>query len=213
MSTPSLKVVVAITSPIAFELLNKNSIVHTTFGVARAFAMETSINTHLAIAVTEGDVHRVADFGCEILVCEPNSPASLAAALKGSKPFDLVSIHDSQRPLTRTHQFHRTVEALIGDVDAVRPAAAFTETLKAVTHDEMIEKTIDRTSMLRISTPEMIRYKAIDFAGAGSTWFVPLKADAKTAVVDADPESLRVNSPAEIALMESFVHWQQTVAR
>jgi len=213
MSTPSLKVVVAITSPIAFELLNKNSIVHTTFGVARAFAMETSIDTHLAIAVTEGDTHRVADFGCEILVCEPNSPASLAAALKDSKPFDLVSIHDSQRPLTRTHQFHRTVEALIGDVDAVRPAAAFTETLKAVTPDEMIEKTIDRTSMLRISTPEMIRYNAIDFEGAGSTWFVPLKADAKTAVVDADPESLRVNSPAEIALMESFVHWQQTVAR
>ena len=213
MSTPSLKVVVAITSPIAFELLNKNSIVHTTFGVARAFAMETSIKTQLAIAVSEGDAHRVVDFGCEILICEPNSPASLAAALKESQPCDLVSIHDSQRPLTRTNQFHRTVEALIGDVDAVRPAAAFTETLKAVTPDEMIEKTIDRTSMLRISTPEIIRYSAIDFAGAGSTWFVPLKADAKTAVVDADPESMRVNSAAEIALMESFVHWQQTIAR
>ena len=211
--TPSLKVVVAITSPIAFELLDKTSILHTTFGVARAFTIETSINTDLAVAVTEGDAHRVADFGCEILVCDPNSPASLAAALKTSKPFDLVSIHDSQRPLTRTTQFHRTVEGLIGDVDAVRPAAAFTETLKAVTPDEMIEKTIDRTSMLRISTPEMIRYSAIDFEGSASTWFVPLKNDGKTATVDADPESLRVNSAAEIALMESFVHWQQTIAQ
>jgi hypothetical protein len=211
--TPSLKVVVAITSPIAFELLDKTSILHTTFGVARAFTIETSINTDLAVAVTEGDAHRVADFGCEILVCDPNSPASLAAALKTSKPFDLVSIHDSQRPLTRTTQFHRTVEGLIGDVDAVRPAAAFTETLKAVTPDEMIEKTIDRTSMLRISTPEMIRYSAIDFEGSTSTWFVPLKADARVVTVDADPESLRVNSAAEIALMESFVHWQQTIAQ
>jgi len=68
---------------------------------------------------------------------------------------------------------------LIGDVDAVRPASAFTETLKAVTGDDMIERTIDRTSMLRISTPEMIRYSAIDFAGAASTWFVPLHAGAK----------------------------------
>ena len=211
--TPSLKVVVAITSPIAFELLNKTSILHTTFGVARAFTIETSINTHLAVAVSHSDAHRVADFGCEILVCDPNSPASLAAALKTSKAFDLVSIHDSQRPLTRTTQFHRTVEGLIGDVDAVRPAAAFTETLKAVTHDEMIEKTIDRTSMLRISTPEMIRYSAIDFEGSASTWFVPLKADARVVTVDADPESLRVNSAAEIALMESFVHWQQTIAQ
>jgi hypothetical protein len=213
MSTPSLKVVVAVTSPIAFELLNKDSIVHTSFGIARAFSIETSLDTHVAIAVTEGDAHRVADFGCEILICEPNSPASLAAALKESKPCDLVAIHDSQRPLTRTNQFHRTVEGLIGDVDAVRPAAAFTETLKAVTPDQMIERTIDRTSMQRISTPEMIRFSAIDFAGAGSTWFVPLKSDAKTATVDADPESLRVNSAAEIALMESFVHWQQTIAQ
>ena len=203
----------AITSPIAFELLNKTSILHTTFGVARAFTIETSINTHLAVAVSHSDAHRVADFGCEILVCDPNSPASLAAALKRSKSFDLVSIHDSQRPLTRTTQFHRTVEGLIGDVDAVRPAAAFTETLKAVSGDEMIERTIDRTSMLRISTPEMIRYSAIDFEGSASTWFVPLKADARVVTVDADPESLRVNSPAEIALMESFVHWQQTIAQ
>ena len=213
MSTPSLKVVVAVTSPIAFETLNKNSIVHTSFGIARAFSIETSLDTHLAIAVSADDAHKVSDLQCEILICEPNSPASLAAALKDSKPCDLVAIHDSQRPLTRTNQFHRTVEGLIGDVDAVRPAAAFTETLKAVTPDQMIERTIDRTSMQRISTPEMIRYSAIDFDGAGSTWFVPLKSNAKSATVDADPESLRVNSAAEIALMESFVHWQQTIAR
>jgi hypothetical protein len=211
--TPSLKVVVAITSPIAFELLNKTSILQTTFGVARAFTVETSIDTHLAVAVSQDDAYRVADLGCEILVCDPNSPASLAAALKTSIPFDLVSIHDSQRPLTRTTQFHRTVEGLIGDVDAVRPAAAFTETLKAVSSDDMIERTIDRTSMLRISTPEMIRYSAIDFESSTSTWFIPLKSDAKTTTVDADPESLRVNSAAEIALMESFVHWQQTIAQ
>ena len=213
MSTPSLKVVVAITSPIAFELLNKDSILHTTFGVARAFSIETSIKTQLAVAVTKDDAHKVADLNCEVLICEPNSAASLAAALKQSTPFNLVAIHDSQRPLTRTTQFHRTLEALIGDVDAVRPAAAFTETLKAVTPDQMIEKTIDRTSMLRISTPEIIRFEAIHFEGAESTWFVPLKSDAKNATVDADPESLRVNSAAEIALMESFVHWQQTIAR
>jgi hypothetical protein len=59
----------------------------------------------------------------------------------------------------------------------------------------------------------MIRYSAIDFAGSTSTWFVPLHTGAKTTTVDADPESLRVNSAAEIALMESFVHWQQTIAQ
>jgi hypothetical protein len=210
VSTPSLKVIVAVTSPIAFEILSNKTILHTSFNVARAFSIETGIKTQLAIAVENKS--QVAGLDCEVLICNPNDPVSLAAAIKASTPCDLVAIHDSQRPLTRTTQFHRAVEALIGDVDAVRPVSEFTETLKAVNIDATIERTIDRTSMQRVSTPEVMRFSAIDFGGNSSTWFVPLKADAKISTVDADPESLRVNSLAEITLMESFVHWQQTVA-
>ena len=210
MSTPSLKVIVAVTSPIAFENLGNKTILHTSFNIARAFSVETGIKTQLAI-VTSNQTG-IDGLDCEVLICDPNNPASLAAAIKASTPTDLVAIHDCQRPLTRTTQFHRAIEALIGDVDAVRPVSEFTETLKAVNADATIERTIDRTSMQRVSTPEVIRFSAIDFVAKESTWFVPLKADAKISTVDADPESLRVNSLAEITLMESFVHWQQTVA-
>ena len=200
----------SVTSPIAFENLNNKTILHTSFNIARAFSVETGIKTQLAIATDkQSDIDGL---DCEVLICDPNNPASLAAAIKASIPTDLVAIHDSQRPLTRTTQFHRAIEALIGDVDAVRPVSEFTETLKAVNADATIERTIDRTSMQRVSTPEVIRFSAIDFDAKESTWFVPLKADAKISTVDADPESLRVNSLAEITLMESFVHWQQTVA-
>jgi hypothetical protein len=210
VSTPSLKVIVAVTSPIAFENLGNKTILHTSFNIARAFSVETGIKTQLAIATSNQS--QIDGLDCEVLICDPNNPASLAAAIKSSTPTDLVAIHDCQRPLTRTTQFHRAVEALIGDVDAVRPVSEFTETLKAVNADATIERTIDRTSMQRVSTPEVIRFSAIDFDAKESTWFVPLKADAKISTVDADPESLRVNSLAEITLMESFVHWQQTVA-
>jgi 2-C-methyl-D-erythritol 4-phosphate cytidylyltransferase len=203
-------VIVAVTSPIAFENLGNKTILHTSFNIARAFSVETGIKTQLAIA-TENQ-SQIDGLNCEVLICDPNNPASLAAAIKASTPTDLVAIHDCQRPLTRTTQFHRAIEALIGDVDAVRPVSEFTETLKAVNADATIERTIDRTSMQRVSTPEVIRFSAIDFDAKESTWFVPLKADAKISTVDADPESLRVNSLAEITLMESFVHWQQTVA-
>jgi hypothetical protein len=210
VSNTSLKVIVAVTSPIAFENLGSKTILHTSFNIARAFSVETGIKTQLAIATTNQS--GIDGLDCEVLICDPNNPASLAAAIKTSTPIDLVAIHDCQRPLTRTTQFHRAIEALIGDVDAVRPVSEFTETLKAVNADATIERTIDRTSMQRVSTPEVIRFSAIDFDGQESTWFVPLKADAKISTVDADPESLRVNSLAEITLMESFVHWQQTVA-
>ena len=210
MSTSSLKVIVAVTSPIAFENLGNKTILQTSFNIARAFSVETGIKTQLSIAA--GNQSQINGLDCEILLCDPNNPASLAAAIKASMPTDLVAIHDCQRPLTRTTQFHRAIEALIGDVDAVRPVSEFTETLKAVNADATIERTIDRNSMQRLSTPEVIRFSAIDFDAKKSTWFVPLKADAKISTVDADPESLRVNSVAEITLMESFVHWQQTVA-
>ena len=200
----------AVTSPIAFENLGNKTILHTSFNIARAFSVETGIKTQLAIATSNQS--QIDGLDCEVLICDPNNPASLAAAIKASTPTDLVAIHDSQRPLTRTTQFHRAIEALIGDVDAVRPVSEFTETLKAVNADATIERTIDRTSMQRVSTPEVIRFSAIDFEAKESTWFVPLKVDAKISTVDADPESLRVNSLAEITLMESFVHWQQTVA-
>ena len=200
----------AVTSPIAFENLGNKTILHTSFNIARAFSVETGIKTQLAIATSNQS--QIDGLDCEVLICDPNNPASLAASIKASTPTDLVAIHDSQRPLTRTTQFHRAIEALIGDVDAVRPVSEFTETLKAVNADATIEWTIDRTSMQRVSTPEVIRFSAIDFDSKESTWFVPLKADAKISTVDADPESLRVNSSAEITLMESFVHWQQTVA-
>jgi hypothetical protein len=203
-------VIVAVTSPIAFENLGNKTILHTSFNIARAFSVETGIKTQLAIATA--DQSHIDGLDCEVLICDPNNPASLAAAIKSSTPTDLVAIHDSQRPLTRTTQFHRAIEALIGDVDAVRPVSEFTETLKAINADATIERTIDRTSMQRVSTPEVIRFSAIDFDAKESTWFVPLKAGMKISTVDADPESLRVNSLAEITLMESFVHWQQTVA-
>jgi hypothetical protein len=56
--------------------------------------------------------------------------------------------------------------------------------------------------MKRISTPELIRYSAIDFDGTSSTWFVPIKAASQIATVDADPESARINSEKEIELMK-----------
>ena len=200
MSTPSLKVVVAITSPIAFHQLKNQTILHTCIQAAQSFVRSVS-GSHLAITGTAGDLAKVADLDCEKIECDPNKPADLAAALKSATPADLVMIHDCQRPLTGLAQFERVYAALTADVDAVRPVSPFTETLKSITADGFIDQTIDRTSMMRISTPELIRYSAIDFDSQDSTWFVPIKKSTKLETVDADPDSARINSEKEIELM------------
>jgi hypothetical protein len=118
-------------------------------------------------------------------------------------------IHDALRPLTQQAQFERVYSALTGDIDALRPVSPFTETLKSINTDNFIDQTIDRNSMMRISTPELIRYSAIDFNAKASTWFIPLNGSAKTGVVAADPDSARINSEKEIELMIYLLDWNK----
>ena len=206
--TPSLKVVVAITSPIAFHQLKNQTILSTCIQSAHGFAASVG-GALLAIAGTTEDLAKVADIDCEKIVCNPNQPAELAAALKSSTPADLVMIHDALRPLTQQAQFERVYSALTGDIDALRPVSPFTETLKSINTDNFIDQTIDRNSMMRISTPELIRYSAIDFNAKASTWFIPLNGSAKTGGVAADPDSARINSEKEIELMSYLLDWNK----
>lgn len=205
MDTPSLKVVVAITSPIAFHPLKNQNVLRTCLDACVEFISEYGSNAHLAIAGTEEDLLEVVDLDCEKIQCDPNSAQEMANALKNAQPFELLMIHDSQRALTKVEQFQRVLEALKDNMDAVRPASAFTETLKSISSEQYVDGTIDRNSMKRISTPELIRHQAIDFAGGASTWFVPLKMDATTTTVEADPESARINSEIEINLMKHLL--------
>ena len=207
MSTPSLKVVVAITSPIAFHQLKNQTILHTCIQATQGFVASIS-GAHLAVAGTAADLAKVSDIDCEKIMCDPNKPSELAGALRVAQ-VDLVMIHDSQRPLTNQAQFERVYAALVSGIDAVRPVSAFTETLKSIDASNFIDETIDRNSMMRVSTPELIRYSAIDFAAVASTWFVPLTKIAKTAVVEADPDSARINSEKEIELMSYLLDWNK----
>ena len=207
MSTPSLKVVVAITSPIAFHQLKNQTILSTCIKSAQGFVASIT-GAHLVIAGSTADLAKVADIDCEKIVCDPNKPGDLAGALRGAD-VDLVMIHDSQRPLTNQAQFERVYAALVSEIDAVRPVSAFTETLKSIDANNFIDETIDRNSMMRVSTPELIRYSAIDFAAVESTWFVPPTSIAKTAVVEADTASARINSEKEIELMSYLLDWNK----
>ena len=211
---PKVKIIVAVVSPIAFEALNGADLLTSSLQIANEFALQSGSNAEVAIAAKPEFVRqlRIGFYG-EIIECDPSSPSDFAKALEKSNEFEFVAIHDAQRPLTQVTQFHRSFAALVSGLDAVRPAAAFTETLKVVNQNSELTKTIDRTKVRRVSTPEVFRKNAIDFAGDESTWFLPLIAGAKVGEVDADPESLRINEANGVELMESFLVWQQGIAR
>jgi len=200
--TPSLKVVVAITSPIAFQKLKNRSVLQTCLETAQEFVAQYGSDAHLAVAGSKEALAQIANVDCEKIQCDPNNPEEFGQSLRNAAPTDLLMFHDAQRALTKVSQFQRVLAALIPGIDAVRPVSAFTETLKSIDSDQFVEGTIDRDSMKRVSTPELIRYSAIDFRATSSTWFVPIKADAKIATVEADAEDTRINSEKELELMK-----------
>ncbi len=146
----------------------------------------------------------------ELLTCNPGDPHEFAKALAPeSQLCDALLIHDASRPLTSGEQFSRLVEAFTESTDAVRPSMAFTETLKIIESDSLIRETLDRTSVRRISTPELIRTSAIDLRGKVQGWFLPLKEGAVLEHIEGSPEALRINTEADRDLLESFLHWRQ----
>jgi hypothetical protein len=83
--TPSLKVVVAITSPIAFHQLKNQTILHICIKAAEGFVASHS-GAQLAIAGTAADLAKVADIDCEKIMCDPNKAGALAIAIKNAAP-------------------------------------------------------------------------------------------------------------------------------
>ena len=212
---PKLSVVVKVESSIAYQSLNGENLISAALRAAHAFSVETSLPNKLYVATSDMQALRSAtskvNFEFGEIICNPKSPAELAKAIE-VLDFEMVAIHDAQRPLTRSAQFHRTLEGLFG-CDAVRPTMDFTETLKAINGESELTHTIDRTKVRRVSRPEIIRRSVTDFSGSVSTWSLPLVKEARLSEVEADPESLRINSDDEVTLMEAFLHWQQKVAK
>ena len=210
-----LSVIVTVGGPVALQSLNGANLISAALTAAHQFCRETSLNNRLFVATKDIEALRDATKDLSIdfleLKCDPTKPRDLAKAIEPLE-FEMVAIHDAQRPLTRSAQFHRTLEGLFG-CDAVRPTMAFTETLKVVNELSELTHTIDRTKVRRISSPEIIRRTVIDFGGVESTWSLPLTKEVRISEVEADPESVRINSADEVTLMEAFLHWQQKIAK
>ena len=210
---PSMRLVLAVTSPTAFLELNKTpSLIRAIHGL-QAFwpTLPLTVAVSSKYSPTVNDLLEKHKISHELLICDPTLPANFAAALAPECQIcDALLLHDASRPLTNPDELTRILEAFTDEVDAVRPAITFTETLKIVQPDSaVIRETLDRTSVMRISTPELIRTSVIDITGGDQGWFLPLKINTRIEYVEGSPEGLRINSEAERDLLESFLHWRQ----
>ena len=207
-SHPSVCAVLAVTSTTAFlDLKGVPNLIRAYESLSEAFPSRT---IHIVSAPENAEKSREllekSSAAYELLICNPQESGSLSIALLPFlRNYASVLIHDASRPLVDHEQFERVFSSFTAMVDAVRPAIAFTETLKVLGPSSEIKETLDRSSVKRVSTPELIRTSAIQTASQNMGWFLPLKDGARTEHIEGSALGLRINTTADREMLELFL--------
>jgi 2-C-methyl-D-erythritol 4-phosphate cytidylyltransferase len=136
---------------------------------------------------------------------------SVAAAL-AEVPADalVVLVHDAARPLLDETVLERLLAPLGEGFDAAVPVVPVADTLKRV-RDGAVAETVNREGLVAAQTPQAFLASTLrraftgDLAGATDCASLVERAGGRVAVVDGDPRLLKVTTPADLALVESWL--------
>jgi 2-C-methyl-D-erythritol 4-phosphate cytidylyltransferase len=137
--------------------------------------------------------------------------ASVAAALFEVPIGALVVIvHDAARPLVTDAVVERLIRPLGQGFDGAVPALPVADTLKRV-HEGVVAATVDREGLVAAQTPQAFlapslrRAFTAGLADATDCASLVERCGGRVAVVDGAPKLLKVTTPADLALVESWL--------
>ena len=137
--------------------------------------------------------------------------ASVQAAL-AEVPADAVAVlvHDAARPLLEEAVLERVLGPLSEGVDGVVPVLRLRDTVKRVRGADIVE-TLARDARVTAQPPQYYPADVLSRARAGARGGGPASASLVVAgggrvrVVDGDPRLLKVTTPADLELVESWL--------
>ena len=138
---------------------------------------------------------------------------SVRNAVLAAPEADVYVVHDAARPLVTPELVQRCLHALDG-VDGAIAAARVTDTVKEAGADGRVLRTLDRSALWAIQTPQVFRgdllRRALDvdeatLAAATDDASLVEAAGGIVRVVEAPPENLKVTSPADLKLAEALL--------
>jgi len=138
--------------------------------------------------------------------------ASVRAALAAAPEASVAVVHDAARPLVTVELLRRCVEA-VDDVSVAGAVAAapMTDTVKQAAPDGRVLRTLDRSGLWRIQTPQAFRAdalrRALDvsedaLAAASDDASLVEAAGGLVRVVVSPPENLKVTSAVDLDVAE-----------
>jgi 2-C-methyl-D-erythritol 4-phosphate cytidylyltransferase len=136
---------------------------------------------------------------------------SVAAALAEVPEEALVVlVHDAARPLVDDAVIERLLAPLGEGFDGAVPVLLVADTLKRI-RDGVVEETVDREGIVAAQTPQAFLAPALrrafagDLSGATDCASLVERAGGRVAVVHGDPRLLKVTTPDDLALVESWL--------
>jgi 2-C-methyl-D-erythritol 4-phosphate cytidylyltransferase len=139
--------------------------------------------------------------------------ASVREALRACPDGDPVVVHDAARPLAPARLFSRAIERLeASGADAVVAAAPVSDTIKEVSDGHTVTRTLDRSRLWAVQTPQVFRREALERALMGASdsvlagatddaWLVE-QAGGVVEVVESSPANLKITTPTDLTLAE-----------
>lgn len=121
-----------------------------------------------------------------------------------------VLVHDAARPLLDESVIERVLLPLAEGVDGAVPALPVIDTVKRVEH-EMVVETLDRGMLVTVQTPQAFRAETLraayagDLEGATDCASLVERAGGRVRVVLGDARLLKVTTPADLTLVESWL--------
>jgi 2-C-methyl-D-erythritol 4-phosphate cytidylyltransferase len=143
----------------------------------------------------------------------PSRSASVRNALAAAPEARTAVVHDAARPLVRRELVEACVGALMG-VDAAIAATPVTDTVKEAYPDGTVLRTLDRSRLWAVQTPQVFRAetlrRALDtddatLAAATDDASLVEAAGGTVRLVEAPPENFKVTTADDLARAEAVL--------
>jgi 2-C-methyl-D-erythritol 4-phosphate cytidylyltransferase len=143
---------------------------------------------------------------------------ALAAAGEG----DPVMVHDAARPLATAELFARALSELADSgADAAIAAVPVSDTIKQVGASGTVQRTLDRSRLWAVQTPQAFRRAALEraledassellAAATDDAWLIE-RAGGVVHVVQSDASNLKVTTPTDLRIAELLLSERSTV--
>lgn len=127
--------------------------------------------------------------------------------------FEIIAIHDGARPLVTIAEITQTIERA-QQTGAACLVAPVVETIKEISPDGKITKTIDRTKLRRALTPQCFRadilrraFSKIDFSSKQATdeSFLVEQLGIEVAIVEGSARNIKITVPEDLILAEALL--------